>query len=366
LKLTGTYVSPEVTWDLMLVTIAFLSGLVGGTYIVSTLYNVFGKKKYLPVAKISLLLSFAILLVLPLLLILDLGQSTKALLIFTRWHSTSPLAIFAWVLPVFGIVVVLVGLFSFYKENQRFNRIFGSIDTKIVKILAGIGIPLAILFASYEGLTLVTPEARDLWSTPLIPISWMLAAVSSGIALVLFVYILANKLFSSAERIDKDTIRGLGVLMGGVIISQLIITTTEIVVAAFSNGSRNYLTLNWLISSFFESYVVIEILLGLIIPLIFLATLSFKVQTWLGEITFVASLLVLIGAFTSKWNTIIGGQLIPRTEQGFASYSYTLAEVGSVIGIFALIFFVFSTFTYILPGGNILTGEKADSKKEAN
>jgi Ni/Fe-hydrogenase subunit HybB-like protein len=164
--------------------------LVGGAFIVSALYSVFNKKKYQPVAKISLILSFAIFLVTPLLLILDLNQPTRAMTVMTRWHSTSPMSIFVWVLPLFGIILISVGLLSFMKENEGYGWIFRSMDGKVIKILAGIGIPAAVLFATYEGLMLASTGARELWSTPLIPISWMLIAVSSGISLVLLVYIL--------------------------------------------------------------------------------------------------------------------------------------------------------------------------------
>ena len=52
----------EVLWSLMIVLYPYITGLVAGAFIVSSLYHVFGKDELKPVAKFSLVAAFSFLL----------------------------------------------------------------------------------------------------------------------------------------------------------------------------------------------------------------------------------------------------------------------------------------------------------------
>ena len=64
------YPNEEVEWTAMIVMYPYITGLVAGAFIVSSLYHVFGDEKLAPVAKLSLLkaLAFAAFACTPLLL----------------------------------------------------------------------------------------------------------------------------------------------------------------------------------------------------------------------------------------------------------------------------------------------------------
>ena len=50
----------EVHWSLMIVLYPYITGLVAGAFIVSSLYHVFGREELKPVAKFSLVAAFSL------------------------------------------------------------------------------------------------------------------------------------------------------------------------------------------------------------------------------------------------------------------------------------------------------------------
>ena len=56
-------------------------------------------------------------------------------------------------------------------------------DEKAVKLLAGIGIPVACFLHGYAGFIFGSVKANALWMTPLMPVIFIMSAIVSGIAL---------------------------------------------------------------------------------------------------------------------------------------------------------------------------------------
>jgi len=55
----------EINWGLFIVLYPYLTGLVAGAFIVSSLYHVFGVSKLKPVSRLALIAALAVLLVAP-------------------------------------------------------------------------------------------------------------------------------------------------------------------------------------------------------------------------------------------------------------------------------------------------------------
>ena len=67
-------------------------------------------------------------------------------------------------------------------------------DEKAVKILAGIGIPVACFLHGYAGFIFGSVKANALWMTPLMPVIFICSAVVSGIALCILTYIVTMEI----------------------------------------------------------------------------------------------------------------------------------------------------------------------------
>ena len=65
-------------------------------------------------------------------------------------------------------------------------------DHKLIKILAAVGIPAAAMLHGYVGFIFGAVKANPWWSTPLMPIIFLLSAIVSGIALVMVLYVVVS------------------------------------------------------------------------------------------------------------------------------------------------------------------------------
>src|SRR3972149_11117836 len=96
----------ELQWSILIVLYPFITGLVAGAFVVSSLYHVFGMKALKPVARLALLTALAFLLIAPLPLQAHLGRPERALLIFLTPNFTSAMAGFGFIWLCYLILVV--------------------------------------------------------------------------------------------------------------------------------------------------------------------------------------------------------------------------------------------------------------------
>src|SRR5512137_2489454 len=104
------YVFPNelhVTWSVMIVLYPYITGLVAGAFIVSSLYHVFGKDELKPAARFSLVSAFVFLLFAPLPLLMHLGQPQRALNIMITPNFSSAMAGFGFIYNAYLLVVIL-------------------------------------------------------------------------------------------------------------------------------------------------------------------------------------------------------------------------------------------------------------------
>ena len=83
---------------------------------------------------------------------------------------------------------------------------------------------------------------------------------------------------------------------------------------AFGTESKNFLY--EFFAMHFELTLYVEYILCLVIPMIIGFT---KLRNNL-PLVFITGIVVAIGVWLFRWNTVIGGQTIPRTSPGFLEY----------------------------------------------
>jgi len=104
------YVFPNemhVTWSVMIVLYPFITGLVAGAFIVSSLYHVFGRKELKAVARFSLASAFVFLLFAPLPLQIHLGRPERSLNILVTPNFSSAMAGFGYIYFAYLLLVIL-------------------------------------------------------------------------------------------------------------------------------------------------------------------------------------------------------------------------------------------------------------------
>lgn len=333
----------EFQWSILIVLYPFITGLVAGAFVVSSLYHVFGMKSLRPVARLALITALAFLLIAPLPLQAHLGRPERAFLIFLTPHFTSAMAGFGYIWMFYLVLVVVETWLVFRPDIVALSQsvrwplsaVYKSmslgvddvseealeVDRTLIKVLAAVGIPAAALLHGYVGFIFGAIKANPWWSTPLMPIIFLLSAIVSGIALLIVIYVVAMKLLE--REIDHDCVRTMGGLLAAFLFIDLALEGLEILSMAYEQ-EESWDVVSGLMERIFVSFVIVQIVLGALIPLIVLGYVSlFNVGRRLTTtiVTFVAAM-VVVGVFAMRWNVVVGGQMISKSLRGYVEYEW--------------------------------------------
>ena len=333
----------HVTWSLMIVMYPYITGFVAGSFIVTSLYHLFGREEFRPVARLAMATSFAFLLVASLPLQLHLGQPQRGPFVIITPHFTSAMAGFGILYSFYLMVLVLEVWFVWRQEIiDRAKRSRGvvrafymvlalgtydqspeavEIDHRAIKILAGIGLPAACMLHGYVGFIFGAIKANPWWSTPLMPVIFLLSAAVSGIALLVVLY----QVFARIHRLPvmASCVSALARWLWFFLILTITLELLELIVMAYEK-SESWLIISDLLTTRLEfSYVTMQMIVGGLIPVILLAVVvlmnAYLHDRVRNTLTTVAALLCLLQVFSMRWNIVIGGQLLSKSLRGLRS-----------------------------------------------
>src|SRR5512138_956590 len=94
-----------IYWSIQIVMYPFMTGLVAGAFVLSSLYHVFGVKQLKDIARFSLVFSFALLPVAMMPLMLHLQQPLRGIEVMMTPHFTSAIAAFGIVFTTYALIV---------------------------------------------------------------------------------------------------------------------------------------------------------------------------------------------------------------------------------------------------------------------
>jgi predicted membrane protein len=162
-----------IDWDLLIVLYPYITGLVAGAFVVSSLYHVFGLTTLKSVARFSLITALAFLIVTPLPLLVHLGHPERAIEMFLTPNLTSAMSVFGYIWLIYLLLVIAEVWLVFRPDIVRYvgssegvkKTIYSilalgvynipeealAIDKKIIRILSFIGVPIAFLLHGYVG-----------------------------------------------------------------------------------------------------------------------------------------------------------------------------------------------------------------------
>lgn len=273
----------------------YLTGLSAGSFILSTLAYGFGMNQYKPLGKVGVVVATIVLIMAPLFLLIHIGMPYRAWHLFVYLNMASPITWGSFLLILYPINCIIYGYFMF-KGKMRPTRVFGFI-----------GIPLAISVHGYTGFILAFGKARALWNTALMPILFLVSALVSGIALMILVCIIKDRFFSKEKKIDRVLILNLGKLMAWMIVFDLFLVGCDLMVLSISHSDAQAAAHLILRGKFSPLFLIVENLLGKIVPFILLIVPRFrKLAT-----VVVASILVVIGIFFMRYVVVVAGEFIP-------------------------------------------------------
>ena len=395
------FVTPNeyIYWSVQIVMYPFMTGLVAGAFVLSSLYHVFGIKELKDIARFALVFSFALLFAAPMPIMLHLQHPFRGINVMMTPHFTSAIAAFGIVFFTYGAIVASELWFMYRKRFveralelrniqdrgmlQTFEYILYTLltlgvydvseealhrDEKAIKVLAGVGIPVACFLHGYAGFIFGSVKANALWMTPLMPVIFIMSAVVSGIALCMLTYIVVmeiRKLMLKRARkpweMSLDEVKGVElhvVTMTGkyLVLFLVLAITLELLDLIFRGYTavKSWDVLRTVIyeRDFYDIFIM-QYGIGNLVPLILFLIPGLTVRR-----AILGVLLVLFGVFMMRWNVVIGGQAFSLTFAGFMHYHLPIIPhdwetfkegLGGALAIFIMPFVLFYFIAKVFP-----------------
>ena len=355
-----------IYWSIQIVMYPFMTGLVAGSFVLSSLYHVFGIKQLKGIASFALVLCFALLPAAMLPLLLHLQSPLRGINVMMTPHFTSAIAAFGVVYSTYFAIVASELWFLYRKhfveqslslgkrphktlKERLFYVIFtaftlGSFDItqraqhkdrKAIKVLATAGIPVALFLHGYAGFIFGSVKANALWMTPLMPVIFIMSAIVSGIALCMLTYIVTMEIRrilvllarrdqpqpSALERRDEiksveiSVIKMTSRYLIFFLVFAISLELLDLIFRGYTGIASWDVLSTVLFGKDFNKVVVLQYGLGNLVPLILLLLPGLTIRRTIVGVT-----LVLFGVFMMRWNVVIGGQAFSLTLAGYMDY----------------------------------------------
>jgi predicted membrane protein len=360
LRQTVGYVYPneiEAHWSILIVLYPYLTGLVAGAFILASLERVFNVRQVRPTYRLALLTALAFLFAAPLPLLAHLSKPWRFWEILVTPHLTSAMAMFGFVYMWYLLVVLLLEIwfeyrrdFVIWSQGTGFKAgVYGLLtlgvkdisekavrfDERAVHTITLIGIPSAFLLHGYVGFIFGSIKANPWWSSVLMPVIFLFSAIVSGIALVLLIYLISNRIRRVPQNMEcLDT---LGRYLLYAFIVDFALEGLDVIQRTYTAEESFDILYALVHGHLFETHILLQLMLGTLLPIVLLGFIQIRRpadNVRLG-IYWLCGFIVQIGIFFMRWNVVIGGQLFSKSFRGFTTYKITL--VGQEGGLMALL-----------------------------
>ena len=354
------YPNEFIYWSIQIVMYPYMTGLVAGAFVLSSLYHVFGQKDLKDMARFSLVFSLALLPVAMMPLQFHLQQPLRGMNVMFTPHLTSAIAAFGFVFSTYAVIVLseiwfvyrqyfieqTIGLKGKNTTSDTMKRWVYNIltlgtrdvsegalatDKKAVKILAAIGIPIACFLHGYAGFIFGSVKANALWMSPLMPVIFIMSAVVSGIALCMLTYLIimqwkkfqailakgmGDESVTVIRGVEMDVMSKAARYLLGFLIAAISLELLDLIFRGYTAMKSWDILREVMFKEDFFKIFILQYGLGNLIP--FLLLVVPKKQT-IRKLA-IALILILFGVFMMRWNVVIGGQAFSLSFAGYMHY----------------------------------------------
>jgi molybdopterin-containing oxidoreductase family membrane subunit len=329
-------ISREVPWGILIIGYSFFVAISVGTSFIGSLAHVFKIDAFHIMSKKVALISFASLLGAFYLIFWELAgpfelQALRLVVYFTEFEITSPIW---WMVTFYMLELPLLALEVYFLVSKKENSAFYA---------ALVGFFLGIIAYGTLAFVFASNATRPLWHTSAFSIFFILSAIAAGVAVILIMAYL-NKLTHS-----EKSVGALSKLLFVLLFAMLFIDVWNVFINIYGVDSELSATMKLFVGNgaLSSNFYTFEIALGIVIPMLLLAVCKFESLS----LAALAGLLSVIGVFFSRYDTIIGGQLLsrPSSEVPFTLHHYTpsLSELllfVSGLGVVGIVYFLGAKF----------------------
>jgi len=298
----------QTKWGWIIAGYLFLAGLGAGAYVTGVVADFTGGE-WAPLAKIGVTLGFPCVLVGCALLILDLGTPMNFWRAFmkpaTSWMARGTIIISIFM--ILGAIHIAFWVWPFSGLGEA---------TGLRSLISVLGVIFAVATMVYTGILLGAARPIAFWSTAMVPLLFLVSALSTGIMAV----VLTASLAGLAHGAAIATLARIDILL---IIVEILVLTFFLQATHRVPESRAsaQLVLSGSVAPLFWFGVAI---LGLLVPLVLELVGAFAIEgAGVGAIAILASICGIIGGLFLRQVVLSGGIHAPlragRFEIGLTS-----------------------------------------------
>ena len=333
LHLTG--MTNRVPWGFSIVMAIYYIGLSAGSLVLSAMSAVFGRKEFKPFSRIAALLAMLLLVGALMSIILDWGRPDRVFVPFIHFNFASMFSINGILYSTY-IAICFVYLLAMFAEKDR-----------LVTVIATIAVIWAVGVHSGTG-AIFGYVPRELFQSPLLPPSFIAAALSSGTALMI---IILQLLFKYTDRpFDRRYVKELSRLLAVFILVVFYFLLTENTYRAYVATTQE--AQRYFLFGGFHSVVfwVGLIGLGIVVPAVILFSPGSKNSI---KMINTAAILHVFGVLCERYIIVIPGQTFPAdilpnmSVESVAhygekvGYSISFIEIVQALGIASIVAIAF-------------------------
>lgn len=308
----------QIVWGFPHVIAIFLIVAASGALNVASISSVFGKYDYKPLARLSALLSIALLVGGLAILVLDLGRPDRLIVAMTKYNFKS---IFAWNIFLYTGFIIITGIYLWMMMERKMNKY-----SKRAGLFAFIW---RLILTTGTGSIFGFLVARQAYDAAIMAPMFIIMSFAFGMAVFILVlqasYKWTNRNLGDAM-LDKLR-KLLGIFVAAVLyfviayhLANLYATEHHGIEAFILKDGGIYTFLFW----------GAHIILGCLLPL---ALVFFKPMSQCRSCLSIASILVIVGGIAQLYVIIIGGQAYPLDM--FPGYEVTSNFFDGVVAEYA-------------------------------
>ncbi len=288
-----------VPWGLWIAIYFHGVGMAGGAFLLGALGYILGWRGFDKGKNLRQVAVLAVAAMLPAFFAvwLDLGQLGRFQNIFLHPSFTSMMAFNSWMYSIFLIIAAVIWWMSYRPEKHVW-----------LKPLLCLSVLFSLLFPSQSGAFFGVVDAKGYWHSALLPMMFLLSAVTAGAAFLLlarvFVAASADRDLSGEELADEHAmIDRLRLVVAGGIVGYFVFEFAEFSVAMWNPYLHAPALKLVLFGPYWWVFWIVHLLIGGLVPLALL------ISRWRFGWT-IASLLAAVCFISARLNVLVPGQAI--------------------------------------------------------
>jgi molybdopterin-containing oxidoreductase family membrane subunit len=310
-----------VTWGLWVAAYIYFIGLSAGSFLISSLVYVFDMKRFERIGRLAVFTAVVTLFLALLSIWADLGHMSRAWHVMVYANFKSPMAWMIWLYSTYFLLLLAELWFLLRHDlvagmstpgikgtayrwlslgSRDASEAAAARDRRVVRVLATIGVPVAIMFHGGVGALFGVVAARPHWHSGMFPILFLLSALVSGGALLTVI----AAIFQDGWTRNRDTVLALGQMVLGLLLLDVLFQISEMLVAFYGGIPGHIEGLKLAIGGpFWWVFWGWQIVLGTLVPVVLLALPTRKDP----RVVSLAGLLIALGFLGVRLNIVVPG-----------------------------------------------------------